>query len=207
MKLASACYPSFYPFEEMGLFDDYYCARKLSDLDSDSCLVVWGGGDISPSLYNRAVSSRTHASENLSPRDEIEWALMKRAEQLGIPIIGICRGAQMLCALAGGWLVQDVTNHTSGHSVVLDNGKELFVSSLHHQMLYPFEVDHVMIAHSKQMLSKHYLDVDTPITMPLEPEFVYLPKQKGIAIQWHPEFMDLNCAANKYVKEKIKELL
>lgn len=204
MKLASALYDSFYPFEEMGLFDAYYKAMYPGDLDKDSCLVVWGGADISPTLYRRPVSSRTHASEKLSSRDELEWALMKRAEQLGIPILGICRGAQMLCALAGGWLLQDVTGHTQSHLVETNDGQILKVSSLHHQMLYPFEVDHVMIANSIKRLSNHYLDVEEDINIPVEPEFVYFPKQKGIAIQWHPEFMKLDDGANIYIKEKVK---
>jgi putative glutamine amidotransferase len=207
MKLASAMYPAYYPFEEMGLFSNYYCAERPDDLDSKSALVVWGGADISPTLYGKAVGSRTGAGEKLSHRDAVEWVLMQSAYKLGIPIIGICRGAQMLCALAGGWLLQDVTHHTSSHEALTDDGRVLRVSSLHHQMLYPFGVDHVMIAQSKHKLSEHYLDVDDEVDIPVEPEFVYFPKEKGIAIQWHPEFMDVECQANEYVKEKLKELL
>lgn len=204
MKLYSALYGSFYPFDKMGLFSEHITAKVPDDLEAGGCLVVWGGGDISPSLYGREVGRDTNASATLSHRDHAEWELMKRAKELEMPIIGICRGAQMLCALAGGFLIQDVTNHTSGHKVKTKEGEEFHVSSLHHQMLYPFEVDHEMVAWSDS-LSRHYKDVNEDITVPLEPEFVYFPKEKGIAIQWHPEFMRVNEIANLYVKEKVKQ--
>jgi putative glutamine amidotransferase len=207
MNLVSAIYDSFYPFQEMGLFSDHLASNNPGDLTTDDCLVVWGGSDISPTLYRRPVSSRTGASHKPSMRDAIEWAMMKRAKELGIPIIGICRGAQMLCALAGGWLIQDTTGHGSSHDVITNDKQIIKVSSLHHQMLYPFEVDHIMVAHSKHPLSEYYLDVDEEVSIPVEPEFVYFPKEKGIAIQWHPEFMSLDCQANEYVQGKIKEFI
>lgn len=205
MKLASAIYPDCYPFQDMRLFDNYFRVIEPKELDKDCALVVWGGQDISPSLYNKPVSKRTDATEKLSSRDEIEWNLMKEALELGIPIIGICRGAQMLCALAGGYLAQDVTNHTRSHDVVTNTGERFKVSSLHHQMLYPFGVDHEMVAWTQEPLSEYYLDADSNINMPKESEFVYFPKERGIAIQWHPEFMPLDTPANDFVERKIRE--
>jgi putative glutamine amidotransferase len=212
MKLYSALYNDFYPFKDMGLFTDFESAMHPEELEKGGALVVWGGGDISPSLYKKAVSSRTHADAHLSKRDDYEWRLMQRAKELEMPIIGICRGAQMLCALAGGFVVQDVSNHTSGHEVVTKEGDKFHVSSLHHQMLHPWEVDHELIAWTETPLSRHYISVndegeDEFIEMKCEPEFVYFPKEKGIAIQWHPEFMKETCTANMYVKKKIEELL
>lgn len=205
MKLASAIYPSFYPFDQMDLFDGYKVVDHEDQLDKDHALVVWGGADISPSLYGREVSQHTGADERLSNRDYIEWNLMCRAVELGVPIIGICRGAQMLCALAGGYLIQDITNHGWDHKVETIEGRVLRVSSLHHQMMVPDKAAHVLIAWSKHKLSQHYMDVNTPVDIDVEPEFIYFPKEKGIAIQWHPEYMDVDCTANQYVRDKIKE--
>lgn len=205
MKLASALYRGHYPFDEMGLFDEYNVVTFPRDLDRNSVLVVWGGGDISPSLYNKPVGKATYADAALSRRDFLEWQLMCEARDLGIPIIGICRGAQMLCAMAGGYLIQDITNHGSEHKTITDTGDVFTTSSLHHQMMMPFEVDHKLVAWSKHRLSKHYLDVDEPVNVDVEPEFVYFPKQKGVAIQWHPEYMSVDCDANNFVKKKIQE--
>lgn len=204
MKLSSALYDGHYPFEEMGLFNQFNCVYHPEELTKDSALVVWGGGDISPSLYNKEVSPHTGAGSTLSHRDRSEWELMKAAVSLDIPIIGICRGAQMLCALAGGYLIQDVTNHGESHEVTTTEGNVLRVSSLHHQMMYPFEVDHEMVAQSKRKLSRHYIDVNTNVEVPCEPEFVYFPKVRGIAVQWHPEFMDYPNPASLFVREKVR---
>jgi len=186
MKLYSAIYNGFFPFDEMGLFTDFEATRNPEDLEEEGALVVWGGEDISPSLYNKAVGSRTGARDVPSARDQVEWDLMKAAKERGIPIIGICRGAQMLCALEGGFLIQDVTNHGRRHAATTSDGQTFPVSSLHHQMLYPFDVDHELLAWSTEKRSTHYLDVDTPIEVEVEPECVLF--KSGIGIQWHPEF-------------------
>lgn len=204
MKLSSALYPGHYPFDEMGIFTSFNIVKYPDELTKDSALVVWGGADISPSLYERAVGTQTYADALPSRRDQLEWDLMKGAVELNIPIIGICRGAQMLCALAGGFLVQDITNHGSSHDVITNTDEIFKASSLHHQMMFPFEVDHELIAWSRGKLSRHYLDVDEDIKVPCEPEFVYFPKQQGIAIQWHPEFMDVKDRANIFVKDYLK---
>lgn len=208
MRLASAKFGTgtFYPFMASGLFTDCKMMDSASELTKDDTLVVWGGADISPSLYNRAVGSRTNAREKLSDRDAYEWALMQRAKELGIPILGICRGAQMLCALAGGFLIQDVTNHGGDHKIATHDGKVLNVNSIHHQMMNPFAVAHKMLAWTQTPRSRHYLDVDDPIEMEVEPEYVYFPQVKGHAVQWHPEFMDDETAATEYIFKHMKEL-
>jgi len=207
MRLAAAKMGTgtFYPFDSSGLFDDYISVNGPDDLTTNDVLVVWGGADISPSLYNRAVSKRTWADSTPSKRDAYEWALMQRAKELGIPIVGVCRGAQMLCALAGGFLIQDVTNHGSTHAVITDRNEAFKVNSLHHQMMYPFEVDHQMLAWTQNQ-STHFLDVNTPIEVPVEPEAVFFPKVKGLALQWHPEFLDEDAPSTTWAFNRMKEL-
>jgi putative glutamine amidotransferase len=203
--LYSAIFKDFYPFDQFGLFTDYQSIVDPDLLDGPGMLVVWGGEDISPSLYNCKVSKYTGATMLPSRRDQIEWRLMKRAVEIGMPIIGICRGAQMLCALAGGKLIQHVQNHGGYHNVNTFDGKELLVNSLHHQMMYPFEVDHEMVAWSSDVRSSVHYDVDVSVDVEVEPEFVYFPKVKGYAVQWHPEMMRENAEATSYICSFMKE--
>jgi putative glutamine amidotransferase len=146
-------------------------------------------------------------------RDEFEWHFMQQAVKVGCPIIGVCRGAQMLCALAGGYLIQDVDGHGTAHEVDTYDGKTLVVSSVHHQMMAPWDVEHEMVAWSRLRLSpENYTDVnaageDIQVQVPCEPEFVYFPKVKGFAIQWHPEFMENDAPATHYIFNFMKERL
>lgn len=153
---------------------------------SVDALVIWGGADISPTIYNEAPNG-SHADEKLSHRDQIEVNVCKAAIEAGVPIIGICRGAQLLCALAGGKLYQDVKGHQGDHEIVTATGDEFITSSIHHQMMdirgleEGREVE--LIAWTKGSRAKE-------VKGAIEPEIAYFPKIKGLAIQGHPEFMD-----------------
>jgi putative glutamine amidotransferase len=75
-------------------------------------LVVTGGADINPQRYGQELGTHTQASEDL--RDSFEDALLRAALHLRMPILGICRGAQMLNVHLGGTLHQhlpDVLGH------------------------------------------------------------------------------------------------
>ena len=98
-----------------------------------------------------------------------------------------------MCAFAGGELVQHVEGHDMGrHQVVTHKGEVVEVTSSHHQMLYPFEVKHEMLAWCDNSLSKDYCgetDEDQyNFDNKVEPEIVYFPEIRGIAIQGHPEW-------------------
>lgn len=128
------------------------------------------------------------------------------AIELGLPIVGICRGAQLGCALAGGILVQHVENHCETHLIATKDGRRLITSSLHHQMLFPWYVEHELIAWASPSRSQMYVgltDEEEGDLPAFEPEIVWFPKIKCLAVQGHPEFMDPKCAFNTYVHELI----
>lgn len=190
-----------YPFDE--LFDATQDVFLPSDINSSNgVLVLWGGEDIAPSLYNQQPSKLTGANYQMSTRDTLEVNLAGRAIKEGIPILGICRGAQLLCALAGGRLVQHVDGHASrGHEIMTSEGKTLMTTSVHHQMMYPWEVDHRLLAWTNGPKSRRYVgepndnEEETEVVFPeaagdkKEVEVVYFPALKGLAIQGHPEFI------------------
>ena len=134
---------------------------------------------------------------------------MKRAKELRVPIIGICRGAQMLCALEGGHLIQHVNNHGGNHSVNLASGGKMMVNSLHHQMMVP-RGRFILEATAEQRSDVYYdMDGDKEVvhhTIDYEPEFIYYPDVKGFAIQWHPEMMAAGGEANRYIKAYVEDV-
>ena len=209
--LYSAIFDGGYPFASM--FDKVTTVTLEEELvEKDSMLILWGGGDIHPSLYGHEVSPKSHVSWGLSTMDEIEWALANKAVSLGIPVIGICRGAQMMCALSGGSLIQDISGHTTSHNMkVLLDGEVIGISSLHHQMMYPWDTEHKMIAISDPNRSKSYIirpknsnsDIELK-EIPCEPEIIWFPLTKSLAIQGHPEFYETESRYVKYCKELIR---
>lgn len=213
MHLYSAYYHEFHPFDKFYPTATLECVLDPKQLEViNSLLIVWGGADIHPSLYDRPTNG-SHVGQVPSVRDVVEWNLMVQAKQLGIPIIGVCRGAQMLCALQGGRLVQDVTGHSGAPHPIQDvqSGDTVTTSSVHHQMMYPFDRDGnqlpgEIVAVSKP-ISHHYMDLndiekEKLLSLSGEPEIYYF-KDGGIGIQGHPEYMSENYPFNKYVKRII----
>lgn len=177
-------------------------------------LVIWGGADISPSIYNEPVGPRTGASAELSYRDKIETAAVGAAIKMGIPLIGVCRGAQLLCAMSGGKLVQDVQGHHRDHPMKTNDGRSIVTTSIHHQMMYPFLMDedkYDLIAWTApRPLSQTYVGVDVDLMrdfngMVTEPEVLYFHNTNALCIQGHPEFDDPHSEFVQYCNQLARE--
>jgi len=199
-------YNGAHPFDQ--ITGETVTVRDPADLkESNSILVIWGGSDIGAHLYNHPESITTSPYPS---RDKAEWALLHRAIEMEIPIIGVCRGAQMLCAAAGGFLLQDVKGHLGSHTIDTYVGQQLKVNSIHHQMLAGLEtVDHEMLAWSTKRLSNRYIYKDDQTYEPpiefVEPECVNFPAIKGFAVQWHPEMMAEDAPSTKFVLSEFKQ--
>jgi putative glutamine amidotransferase len=97
-------------------FRNYEDALALAGLEAVSgaagaaCdgLLLPGGGDLDPAVYGR----ENTASREIDPvRDASELAAAAACFAGGKPVLGICRGAQLLCAALGGALLQDISGH------------------------------------------------------------------------------------------------
>ena len=211
MKLASALYYDFGPFTKLKGVNSAHVVTNPEELDKDSILILHGGADISPSLYRHEVHRLTGATDVPSLRDMLEWDLLQQAIKLEIPIIGICRGAQMLCAAAGGYLIQHVDNHAGpDHEVVCADGSTVITNTCHHQMMYPFDVEHELLMWIEHKRSnRHLVGSGRSVTnaLPCEPEMVFYPKIKGFAMQFHNEWLPHDHPANEktllYINQRL----
>lgn len=185
-------------------------------LEKGDLLLFEGGVDISPELYGEGMGSHTQRPNN--DRDNIEGEAFFRAKKEGISMVGICRGAQLFTALLGGRLIQHVNNHGHGdHPIMMKGGGELETTSVHHQMMYPWEIkDHEILAYSPQFSSLYLDDQDQPVEFPAkarlangilkEPEVVWYPDAKALAIQGHPEYVALSDPFATYCRRLTREL-
>lgn len=78
---------------------------QVGQIDTVDGLVVGGGDDISADLYGGRLMAEARID---SERDAMERRLIAEAEASGRPVLGICRGAQMLNIVLGGTLHQDI---------------------------------------------------------------------------------------------------
>lgn len=207
LRIYSALYQDDAHLDKFGELQTVYHPSELTS--RNSILILHGGSDISPSLYGQKPAKRTGAEEELSARDLSEVMLAKRAIELGIPIFGICRGAQLACALAGGSLVQHVDNHVgSHHDVVTSSGETYSTTTCHHQMMNPWKISHELIAWSAPALSDRYIiEGEEEIDMPFEPEVVFFPQIKCLAVQGHPEWMPKHSPFVQYCLKLVEEKL
>ena len=189
--------------------------HKTKDVKNpkDIDLVLFTGGeDVNPAHYNENIGKYTHINSNRDKK-EIDTFYRFRGHSF---LFSICRGSQLLTVLSGGKLIQHVEGHCRDHSMVLNNSLKYNITSSHHQMLYPFDLnekDYELIAYSEYFQSNTYLNGDNEeIELSnnfLEPEIVYYKKTNALCIQGHPEWnhcekrtsqMCLNLI-DKYLKE------
>jgi gamma-glutamyl-gamma-aminobutyrate hydrolase PuuD len=183
------------PFDSV--FDDAIDVTRFDPKGVDA-VVFWGGTDIHPSYYGHKANTHSQVFFSKSPshRDEFEWRLMLWCKINRVPMIGVCRGAQLMCAFAGGKLIQHITGHNSGnHMMVTKEGLLMETTSCHHQMMYPFDIQHDMIAWSsikKSLVYQEESEENNKFMMSAlarEPEIVAFPQINGLAIQGHPEWL------------------
>lgn len=209
-KLKVYCVGSNHDF--LWLKDDNFIRSGYNEAD---IVIFPGGSDWSPSFYGQKEGSRTY-SHDLIDTYQAHKALRCINDKKFM--IGICRGAQMLCVLAGGNLIQDVSNHAGrNHSMHTYDGKILMTNSLHHQMMdvlsIPDQASYQMLAWSDPISTRYlnghdeeicFYGTDIPYigTMEIEPEIVYYSNIGGFGVQGHPE-MYMESDTSKFIIENV----
>ncbi|GGD07273.1 gamma-glutamyl-gamma-aminobutyrate hydrolase family protein [Halopseudomonas salina] len=166
--------------------------EDITELRYDA-VVVTGGHDIDPVLY--AEEPEVHPKYD-PERDTLESAVIDDALIRGLPLLGICRGAQLLNARRGGNLFQDLKSKrqlTSNRRTLLplktllpESGSYLAnllrtercrINSLHNQAIDRVGTDLLVSAR----------DLDGIVQAVEDPGRAFL-----IGVQWHPEFLLFN---------------
>lgn len=172
--------------------------RSVKDLRSHKleAVVFWGGSDINPGIYGHV---NVASQEQDLARDILECALIEECITRKIPMIGVCRGAQLLCAMFGGTLYQHVSGHGHGnHPIVLTRdickeyaeGTAVSVSTSHHQMMKPSDRMEI-IAVSREPLSNVYVTAEgeeKDKRPEVEVAFIEQDRVRALMMQYHPEY-------------------
>lgn len=192
-----------------GLFGKVIQYVPHMELNKNDTLLFEGGTDVNPAIYGEQRGRWT--SDPDVKRDMRERLAFQLAEHVGASAIGICRGSQFLTVMNGGSLIQDVTAHCQDHFIRTKDGRRLLVTSTHHQMMAPpkdrpFE----LIGWADHARSQHYWNGNSEdcrekleVTENLEPEIVWYPETRSLAIQGHPEYLNVKHEFPQYCLELI----
>jgi len=171
-------------------------ADQLAGEILDNCdgLLLSGGTDVDPIIFGE--TPHTALGRVDPPRDPFEISLAREAVRRDLPVLGICRGLQVLNVALGGTLIQDIPSDVEGavvhqtgddrlvigHEVVIEPGSRLCellsttrvgVNSFHHQAAKKLGEGLVLSATSP----------DDGVIEGIEvPDRAFI-----VAVQWHPE--------------------
>ena len=170
---------------------------KVSDFVNDlDGLVLQGGSDVAPESYGESPLQPEWQGDAL--RDFYEIELIKEFLRQDKPILGVCRGLQILNVALGGTLYQDIPSQISAlvkhrdgnvydqnfHPVEIVEGSEF-------SRIYPHKKKSLVnsIHHQAVKVLGQGLKVEAISTADQIVEAVSLPgKRFVVAVQWHPEF-------------------
>lgn len=167
---------------------------KAENVDDADVVVFTGGSDINPALYGEEPIKETHGINE--DRDLFEEAIYKQCIRRGIPMFGICRGAQFLWAMNDGSLWQHVDNHTTSHYIVdLEEEVRVMATSIHHQSCcWDPMLGAVLLAVPEDDVATVFKSQDLEINLSsekkerqVEVEAAYFPDTKCFLVQGHPE--------------------
>lgn len=173
-------------------------------LDACDALLLTGGDDVAPLLYGREPERQMGQVD--APRDEFELPLARLALERGMPILGICRGIQLLNVAAGGTLRQDLASDPA--ATVQHRMKTAGGPAVHHSIdIVPGSRLHTLVGHERMAVnSYHHQAVDDVadgfqatatsadgVIEALEP----IDDRNILAVQWHPEVMPCERAESR----------
>lgn len=189
----------YHDVEEMFLNWRFFLCKDIMDAD---LLCLTGGEDIHPSLYNQ-LNAASHVGREPSRRDVDELMTYKTAVSLGIPVLGICRGAQLICALNGGSLIQDM-QHPHQHGIKdVRTGRVIQSSSIHHQLTVSGQNGTVIAV--AEATPYPYIDAHGHHSRSgwVDEEVIWYPETRSLCIQGHPEVgpSEFTNYAHQLVKE------
>jgi putative glutamine amidotransferase len=160
-------------------------------------VIFTGGEDIVPSYYGKGADSSR--CETNPARDSLEFALIRKAFKVKMPVLGICRGQQLINVAQGGTLIVDIP--TNFPSTVIHRCEDYTKCRHTVKLINNTLIKEVCKVDTGWVASNHHQAVENPgkdlrisaLAYDGLPEAIEWtdPKDKGyfMAVQWHPERM------------------
>ncbi|MCL3880746.1 gamma-glutamyl-gamma-aminobutyrate hydrolase family protein [Marivita sp. GX14005] len=184
-----------FPFINLGIWlgggrGERWRVGRVRDLAHVDGLVIGGGDDIGPELYG----GRIGISARLDPeRDALERRLAEAALERNIPVLGICRGAQMLNVALGGSLDQTAWETYSADrkiTTILPKREVHIEAETHLSLIGGLAPMHVNALHSQAVdRLGEGLRISARDTGGMVQAIERIRDPFAIGVQWHPEYL------------------
>ena len=198
------------PFLQSLGYIPFLIPNTLRDVDAYiretgiQAMLLTGGNDVSPRLYNG--NSDIVANDAWSrERDETEFRLLEFSRRSCIPVVGVCRGMQMMNVFLGGALIQNIRNEigTQVNHIAHDHHVKIVCSQFERLLgkssvpVNSFHSQGVTVAKlAKELRSFALSEADGVV------EGVFHPKLSWLGMQWHPERKSPSPEIDKIIIEK-----
>jgi putative glutamine amidotransferase len=188
-------------------------------LDLLDGLMLAGGADIDPTSYGEPAHPET--VDTVPERDRFEIALVRAAIERDLPVLGICRGMQLINVAYGGTLLQHLPERFGHHEHLrvagtfdgADHDVDLIEGSLAARAAG--ETHHATKSHHHQGVDRlgEGLQISGNSAMDGLPEAIEMPNRRFVlGVQWHPEADDtsrvvgaLVAEATRHMRERVAE--
>jgi putative glutamine amidotransferase len=198
--------------DDLELIELSFEKNNTEDISHCAGFILTGGVDVHPSLYKGGIDYKNSPSSYQPDRDHFEEKIYRYSQLNNLPVLGICRGMQLINVLQGGKLIQDLDNDNAKHRKE-DVDKEHAIITAHDTLLYKIAGSvsgHVNSAHH-QAVDPNALGENLEVNAYSENDSVIegiefenkTGKAFMLCVQWHPERMK-DKEENPFSK-KIKE--
>ena len=186
IKLSTAYGKAIYGAGGFMLVSDY---GNMDDiLERADGILLSGGGDIDPALTGDKADEK-HQGQISKERDRFETKLLKRALKLDMPVLGICRGMQVIGAVGGAHIIQNM----DGHMQDADKDKTLhFVNVSEKSLLFGITCCKRLAVNSfhHQAVGKGFKGEISAVSEDGFTEAVeFNDRSFVLGVQWHPEHL------------------
>ena len=176
-----------------------YHNNNFSDIERCNGIILTGGSDINPRLYNQPeYLAYCNPKDIDESRDEFEWKIIQHTEEKQKPVLGICRGLQFINVFFGGTLVPDIPAFGKFNHSKFEEGRdrEHLVEIDSNSILYK-----ILGKENGEINSAHHQSADMPgyglVVNAMSPDGIIEgmerrePEGKSflMLVQWHPERM------------------
>lgn len=179
-----------------------YKLNNLEQIKQCDGIVLTGGEDIHPKYYGKTVGDVSQLLNLCNPnfmdeqRDEFEWKVCEYIFENQVPILGICRGLQLVNVFLGGTLIPDIPTAINTNHSKFYEGKDRYHTV---DILPDSALSKIIKTNSGQINSAHHQSADIiantlKINALSEDEIIEGLEQKDslskhylMLVQWHPE--------------------